>query len=159
MLFFTKIFTFLLGIKNLLPMLLLHNFIISSICFFIHEKRVGIERYDFSNDQSLSLESRQNNTKIIVSKREEHKRYIKNILYLIETNLYVEHLDKTIELTQDNIDYLLAYSTWLVTLQDVSDMAHWKLSESSIEISYDYVLDTILTDLEAEQQVEKNYRI
>lgn len=137
----------------------LHCILLSYLAFFIHEKRVGIERYDFSNDQSLSLESRQNNAKIIVSKREEHKRYIKNILYLIETNLYVEHLDKTIELTQDNIDYLLAYSTWLVTLQDVSDMAHWKLSESSIKISYDYVLDTFLTDLEAEQQVEKNHRI
>ena len=38
-------------------------------------------------------------------------------------------------------------------------MAHWELSESSIEINQDYVLDTILTDEEEKEQTRKLTRI
>lgn len=137
----------------------LHCILLSYLAYYTHQKRIEFIRYDFSNDPTLSEDARNINSNIIIANREKYKSYIKDLLYLLETNLYIEHITNTIEIDNENLEFLIAFSTWLVTLQDVSDMAHWKIGDSNVEITSDYVLNTLMTDEDESKQNNKLQRI
>ena len=118
-----------------------------------------LAKYKISRDENLSEESRVNTEKITTEKREEIKGKIRELMYLIESNLCCEH-DQTVKsITKEEIEFLIAFSTWLVSLQDVSDMAHWGLSDCKIQITNEYTLDTIVPDTMDEETSKKRLRL
>lgn len=85
----------------------------------------------------------------IIDQREKAKHDDRNTLYLIETNLYL-HCESETLATIDDINLLLAYANWLVVLNDVADMCHFADNEAYIEITDEYVVDTLADDQDAE---------
>lgn len=86
----------------------------------------------------------------IITQREKAKRDDRNVLYLIETNLFL-HREVGIMAMPDNINFLLAYANWLVVLNDVADMCYFADTEAHIEITNEYIVET----LSDEQHIEK----
>ena len=82
----------------------------------------------------------------------------RNTLYLIETNLYL-HCESETLATIDDINLLLAYANWLVVLNDVADMCHFADNEAYIEITDEYVVDTLADDQDAEALSGLHHRI
>lgn len=137
----------------------LHEILLSYLAFYTQEKRTMLAKYKISRDENLSEESRVNTEKITTEKREEIKGKIRELMYLIESNLCCEH-DQTVKsITKEEIEFLIAFSTWLVSLQDVSDMAHWGLSDCKIQITNEYTLDTIVPDTMDEETSKKRLRL
>lgn len=94
----------------------------------------------------------------IIDQREKAKHDDRNALYLIETNLYL-HCESETLATRDDINFLLAYANWLVVLNDVADMCHFADNEAYIEITDEYVVDTLAGDQEAEALNGLHHRI
>lgn len=76
----------------------------------------------------------------------------------IETNLYL-HCESETLATIDDINLLLAYANWLVVLNDVADMCHFADNEAYIEITDEYVVDTLADDQDAEALSGLHHRI
>lgn len=94
----------------------------------------------------------------IIDQREKAKHDDRNTLYLIETNLYL-HCESETLATIDDINLLLAYANWLVVLNDVADMCHFADNEAYIEITDEYVVDTLADDQDAEALSGLHHRI
>ena len=77
---------------------------------------------------------------------------------MIETNLYLNSKSE-IHATRENINVLLAYANWLVVLNDVADMCHFADDEAYIEITDEYVVDTLSDDQDAEKPNNLHHRI
>ena len=80
------------------------------------------------------------------STREEYRRNAGTITYLLESNLYVKHVDAPQECSNEDFNYLLAFADWLVVLQDDADMCHFNDPNFTISIDVDYKVTPILSD-------------
>lgn len=61
-------------------------------------------------------------------------------------NLKYGNRNNVITTKRHDVRDLLAYADWFVVLQDNADSFHWKMDTSSIEVSYDYLVNTNFTD-------------
>lgn len=122
----------------------------------LHDININQKRYGSYNglDERKDKEVRDR----IIAQREKAKHDDRNVLYLIETNLFL-HSEKGITATRDNINFLLAYSNWLVVLNDVADMCYFADVESYIEITGEYVVDTLSDDKHSEELANLHHRV
>lgn len=112
----------------------------------IHQKRYN----SFTNVTDDVLNEVQ--TKII-NEREQEKRNSRTILYFIETNLFLERASSK-KITDEELNRLLAFSDWLIVLNDNADICHFTDTEAHIKIDYEYVVDNIV-DFEVDEDYGK----
>lgn len=80
------------------------------------------------------------------STREEYRRNAGTITYLLESNLFVKHVDTPQECSKEDFNYLLAFADWLVVLQDDADMCHFNDPNFTISVDVDYKVTPVLSD-------------
>jgi hypothetical protein len=80
------------------------------------------------------------------STREEYRRNAGTITYLLESNLFVKHIDTTQKCSKEDFNYLLAFADWLVVLQDDADMCHFNDPNFTISVDMDYKVTPVLSD-------------
>lgn len=118
---------------------------------YINQKRYG----SYSGlDEEKDKEVRDR----IINQREKAKHEDRNVLYLIETHLFL-HCETEIYATKENINFLLAYANWLVVLNDVADMCYFADTEAYIEITSEYVVDTLSDEQHSEKMDNLHHRV
>lgn len=104
----------------------------------IHEVLLHRKRYESIYDVKESC--RDQIAKNIIHLREEAKHNSKVVCYLIETLLFLSQKgSKTI--SNEHVQYLLAYANWLVVLSENADMCYFTDDEAFVEVSSEYVID------------------
>ena len=116
-----------------------------------HRKRF----HSFKNIDEEILEEVQRKT---IIDREKDKHDYRTLLYLIESNLYLER-DVSDEIDSKSLQYLLAFSNWLVVLNDSADICYFTDQEAHIKVDYDYVVDTFLNETDDVQIEKYNKRV
>lgn len=138
--------------------ILLHKKIVSSLAANIHKKNIDMKRYMLSNKESLSDEAKERTIINTINLREEAKSQIRDLSYLIDTNLSLERSTNN-HAENSDVEYLLAFSHWLMLLQDCSDQAHYKLFDAQIEIEDDYRVSTKYPNDNSDYANSQNRRI
>ena len=107
----------------------------------IHIVNVHRKRYDsITNVTDEVLNDVQGR---IIEQREQEKRNIRTIQYLIESNLFLNRdIKKTIN--SEELNRLLGFSHWLINLNDSADICFFTDLEAHIEIDHEYVVDYII---------------
>lgn len=121
----------------------LHLKLLSRLAHYTHEKTVNARRHNLVEDKTLSEEARIVTEKNAREMREKSKQQIKNILYLIETNLAVDR-DGEDKIGDDELDFISAFADWLIVLQDNADLSHKEINFVKIVVNDDYVVDTVI---------------
>ena len=134
----------------------LHGSLLDYHSTLLHDININWKRYgSYSGlDEQKDKEVRDR----IIDQREKAKHDDRNTLYLIETNLYLHRESETIA-TKNDINLLLAYANWLVVLNDVADMCYFADNEAYIEITDEYVVDTLSDDHDAEELNGLHHRV
>jgi hypothetical protein len=106
----------------------------------VHSINVHRFRYNSFNDveENVLEEIRQR----IIADREEDKHHARSLLYLIETNIFLNRDCDGIA-SKEQFEYLLAYANWLVVLNDNADILHFTEDEAYIEVTFEYVVDVL----------------
>ncbi len=138
--------------------ILLHKKIVSSLAANIHKKNIDMKRYTLSDKESLSDEAKERTIINTINLREEAKNQIRDLSYLIDTNLSLERSANN-RAENSDVEYLLAFSHWLMLLQDCSDQAHYKLFDAQIEIEDDYRVSTKYPNDKSDYANSQNRRI
>lgn len=130
----------------------LHKKLLSIYSNTIHLINIHRIRYNsFENIDEQVLSEIQEKTK---NQREDEKHNSRILQYLIESNIFLERNDGIIIST---LEFLLAYSNWLLVLSDITDLCHFTEADSHIKINFEYVVDVYL-DKEREDMFEKLLR-
>lgn len=126
----------------------IHSKVLEIYADAVHSVNVHKRRYNsFNNvDENVVEEVR----KRIISMREEDKHHARSLLYLIETNLYIDRISEKIIL-YEHLEYLLAYANWLVVLNDNADICHFTDKEFHINVTFEYVIDVVENEGRAEE--------
>ena len=134
----------------------LHYSLLDYHSTLLHDININWKRYgSYSGlDEAKDKEVRDR----IIEQREKAKHDDRNALYLIETNLYLHGESGTLA-NRDDINLLLAYANWLVVLNDVADMCYFADNEAYIEITNEYVVDTLADEQKAESLDGVHHRI
>ena len=134
----------------------LHGSLLDYHSTLLHDININWKRYgSYSGlDEQKDKEVRDR----IIDQREKAKHDDRNTLYLSETNLYLHRESETIA-TKNDINLLLAYANWLVVLNDVADMCYFADNEAYIEITDEYVVDTLSDDHDAEELNGLHHRV
>ena len=112
---------------------------------FINAKRYNV----FTDlDEEIQHEFDENTREI----REEYRKNIETIKYLLESNLFIEHIDTPTKCSKEDFNYLLAFADWLVVLQNNADMCHFNDPNFTISVDVDYKVTTILSN-----EIQKQY--
>ena len=117
----------------------------------VHKKRF----YSFNNIDEAVLNEVQLKT---IKDREQEKYNLRVILYFIESNLFLEREVKR-EITQEELNELLAFSNWLVVLSNNADICYFTDNEAHINVNLDYVVDTFVEDNNNQKINEFNMRM
>ena len=117
-----------------------------------------MKRYTLSDKESLSDEAKERTIINTINLREEAKNQIRDLSYLIDTNLSLERSANN-RAENSDVEYLLAFSHWLMLLQDCSDQAHYKLFDAQIEIEDDYRVSTKYPNDKSDYANSQNRRI
>ena len=136
----------------------LHKALLSELAYNIHNKNINFQRYALIQKSNLSADAQQTTGANTLNSRERNKETIRDLLYIIDTNLAIEHTAKATKLTDDNLKELIAYSHWLVVLQDCADQAHYNLFETKVQIEEDYRVSTVHNDEQSELALRRNKR-
>ena len=124
----------------------------------MHNKHISMKRFSLSGNQYLSEEARIVTSINSIKNREDSKNSIRDICYLIDTNLAIEHHGSLIP-SQEELRYLIAFAHWLLVLQECSDEAHYGLFGAKVEISQDYLVSSIFDDDHEKLAAERNKRV
>lgn len=134
----------------------LHYALLDYHSTLLHDINVNWKRYGSYSDLDEKKDKEVRDR--IIDQREKAKHDDRNALYLIETNLYLHRESETLA-TRDDISLLLAYANWLVVLNDVADMCYFADNEAYIEITDEYVVDTLPNDQDTEELNGLHHRI
>lgn len=134
----------------------LHCMLLDYHSTLLHDININWKRYGAYSglDEEKDKEVRDR----IIDQREKSKHDDRNVLYLIETNSYLNSKSE-IHATTDDINFLLAYANWLVVLNNVADMCYFADDEAYIEITDEYVVDTLPDDQDDEESNNLHHRI
>lgn len=110
-----------------------------------HIINIHRKRYDSITDVTEEVLNEVQNK--IIEERENERRNVRTILYLIETNLFLKR-DSAKKIDNEKLNKLLALSHWLIILNDSADICHFTDNETHIEIDYEYVVDNIIDKIE-----------
>ena len=132
----------------------LHYKLLELYSVSIHTINIHRKRYDsITNVTEEVLNEVQGR---IIEERENERRNVRTILYLLETNLFLKR-DSEKKVDNQNINKLLALSQWLVILNDSADICHFTDKEAHIEIDFEYVVDNIIDSVEEENYSKRVY--
>lgn len=105
-----------------------------------HEVYIHQKRYTSINNVTEDvLEDVRNR---IIEQRETAKRNSRTLLYLIESNLFLKREQENI-IKEDELQFILAFSHWLVNLNDTADICYFTENEAHITVNHEYVVDNI----------------
>lgn len=136
----------------------LHKELVSILAYHMHNKHISMKRFSLSGNQYLSEEARIVTSMNSIKNREDSKNSIRDICYLIDTNLAIEHHGSLIP-SQEELRYLIAFAHWLLVLQECSDEAHYGLFGAKVQISQDYLVSSVFDDDHEELVAERNKRV
>lgn len=103
---------------------------------------VNLKRYSAFQDMDKQvLEDFEHNTREI---REKYRRNEDTAIYLLESNLWVKHKEDAVKCSGEDFNFLLAYSDWLVVLQEDSDLCHHGDDTYNIVVDNEYKVDTVM---------------
>ncbi|MBK5261908.1 MAG: SEC-C domain-containing protein [Peptostreptococcaceae bacterium] len=127
----------------------LHKSLLSVYSKVIHNIDIHRKRYSSFKDidENELLKFKQRTIKL----REEERHHQRSVSYAIETNINIENSRGNKAPDQKDIEYIIAYSNWLVVLLDTADICHKSSQDQHIHINSDYVVDII----ESEEMLEK----
>lgn len=134
----------------------LHNKLLEIYSNCYHEIYIHQKRYTSINNVTEEvLEDVQNR---IVEQRETAKRNARTLLYLIESNLYLER-EKEGNIDETELQKLLAFSHWLINLNDSADICYFTNEEAHISVDYEYVVDNINdnVDIDSDEYIKRVY--
>lgn len=134
----------------------LHTKLLEIYSNCVHEVYIHQQRYTSINNvtDEVLYDVRKN----IVEQREDAKRNSRTLLYLIESNLYLKRdCDKII--SDEELQIILAFSHWLVNLNDTADICYFTEKEAHIMVNYEYVVDNILDndEINTEEYIKRIY--
>ncbi len=102
---------------------------------------INVYRKRYNSFKDIDEEILEEVQKKTIIDRERDKHNYKTLLYLIESNLYLER-DINNKIDSKGLQHLLAFSNWLVVLSDSADICYFTDQEAHIKVNYDYVVDT-----------------
>lgn len=138
----------------------LHKYLISIISFYLHKKRIEMKRYNIKDSKILTDNAKSHTAEHVIKVREECKEHIRDLYYLVDTNLAVNRDRNTTEtIKSDNIEFLIAFSHILMNLQDCADNAHYNLFGASINVEDDFTIETNFSDDFMKMVDSRNIRI
>lgn len=127
----------------------LHLMTLSYYATQVHGAMMNLKRY--RSFRTLEPSAQQEFDDSVRTKRENFKRNARTALYLLESNLVLDHRDTTNQCKESEFTDLLALADWLVTLQDNSDVSYFTELDVSIEVDSEFKINTILSEI-AERQ-------
>ncbi len=116
----------------------LHKKTLSIYATTIHGIMINKERYN--SFKYVNPNTKEDAQKRIIKQRETAKHDARSLLYLIESNFYVDHESNDL-IDPEDLEYLLAYANWLVVLDDNANICHFTGEETHIIINYEYNVD------------------
>lgn len=134
----------------------LHCWLLDYHSTLLHNININWKRYGSYSDLDEKKDKEVRDR--IIDQREKAKHDDRNVLYLMETNLYLHRESETLA-TRDDINLLLAYANWLVVLNDVADMCYFADNEAYIKIADEYVVDTLSDNQDVEDLNGLHHRI
>ncbi len=121
----------------------------------VHDTYIHKKRYSMVNNVTNEVLSDVRNN--IINQREEAKRNSRTLLYLIESNLYLARKSSKI-IEENDLRILLAFSHWLVNLNDTADICYFTEKEAHISVNYEYVVDNEFnSDIDDEKYTKRVY--
>lgn len=102
----------------------------------IHKKRYG----SFVNIDEFELIKVQDRT---IELREKEKHHLRVIDFALETNLNIEINRGKSSFARDELEFILAFSNWLVVLFDTADICHKSEVDKHINVRHDFVIEII----------------
>lgn len=118
----------------------LHCRTLDYYAYQVNEVYIQKQRYFSLSD--LDDEIREEFCQNVIKNRENNRRNKLTVEYLLETNLYVKHDDAAVSISDKEFNYLLAFSDWLCTLQEISDICYFRSDDSFITVNEQYIIDT-----------------
>ena len=110
----------------------------------LHNINIHKKRYNsFGNIEDFELTKVKHKT---IQLREEEKHHLRVVEFALETNLYLENQREAIKLLSDDIEFILAFSNWMVVLFDTADICHKSESDKHINIRNDFVIEIVDSD-------------
>ena len=100
----------------------LHKKLLDYYAFQLLGIHIHWDRYHSLGD--LDQDVREDFERETIKAREDNRNHKLTAEYLIETNLFVKHIDNPKKITDREYNYLLAFSYWLRELQEISDICY-----------------------------------
>lgn len=124
--------------------LMLHEYLLSFYSACLGEGIMDLRRFKTLSNLDDTVAS-ENHLKIVES-RERSRRDASTLLYVIETNLFMERASGINKISHDSIFELIAYADWLETLQHTADICYRDDDVVEIEITSEYLVNTNETE-------------
>jgi hypothetical protein len=134
----------------------LHIKLLSRLAAFSFSKNKNMMIYEMSNED-ISPTMQDKSKGISSSVRENDLSRIRALNYAIETNFFCTR-DVKQKVTVEQLGYIIAFSDWLVVLQDNADSNYVDFSATKIEIESDYRVTTINEDSDILKLKEREKR-
>ena len=136
--------------------LVLHEHLLSFYSACLGEGLIDLRR--FKTLSNLDDMVKKENYMKIVKSRERSRRDASTLLYIIETNLFLERTSDIDKISRDSIFELIAYADWLETLQNMADICYRDDDIVEIEITPEYLVNTNETEKSMDYQDELQLR-
>ncbi len=122
---------------------------------------VDMQRKRYVKFEHLDKDIKNEMQQDIIERRERGKRNCRNLLYLIETNLSISHNSDNI-IDKEQMEYLLGYTDWLVSLNDCADACHFTDKSIYFSIDEEFLVDihrddTFVTDYDERNMIRRVY--
>lgn len=136
----------------------LHSKLVSILAsIYIDRSMVGHKKESLSRDE-LSAKCFQTVNKNLLEEENKNKFVVRSLLYLIDTNLAVNHLGTKVA-NSDDVNMFICLSNTLVGLQDDSDIANYGIEPIKLKVEYDYRITPVYDDSTIEKITNKSKRI
>lgn len=140
----SELIVFFEGYINKFDRFELHIALVGIYSKVLHDINIHKKRYDsFDNIEDYELSKMQHKA---IQLREEEKHHLRVVEFALETNLYLENQRGTVKLSSDDIEFILAFSNWMVVLFDTADICHKSESDKHINVRDDFVIDIVDSD-------------
>jgi len=136
----------------------LHKLLLSQLAYFTHMRNIDAKCYQFQYDNQLSDEARMIAADISLESRENNKSRMRDTLYLIDSNLSIIHQGDILPNNED-LSFLMAYSHWLINLQECADQAYYDLFGAKVVVKDDFLVETLFDDHIKEESNKRIQRI
>lgn len=113
--------------------------------YAIQEHNIYLNYLRYNSNSNLSQDIEIENKAQTIKIREEYRRHSMTAQYLLESNLFIEHIDSKI-CDNDSFEFLLAFSDWLVMLQYNADNCNHTEYDFVLEVDSEYKINFIINE-------------